>query len=239
MARRRTRDGAGVELSSVAPSRPRQAVLLACLITLAGIFSARTAEASTAANGITVMAMGNDLWYNYDFNSESHRSTNVDWAISVLFINNATIDKAKSKVDDWTNAFEYSSSTRKWSYTSNYYERDWGWDADRGKKNPICPVHEDSHHFRAYSNNNGGYERMYNTTLGFYVIASTHRDWDECGGSVRHGYSEYTESVLLNRVRDNTYVEWDKWGLSNNENYRVEGNHIWSNDGWASTVRIP
>lgn len=214
-------------------------VLLALLLILPVLFLSRPAESATAYRPISIINWGNDRWYNYDFNSTVTATNNVDWAVGVLFINNATIDKTKSRMDAWTYHFDNPSQEGKHARLSNYYNDDWGWDRDGGKKNPVCPVYSDSNHYRVYATTNGGYERLYNTTLGYYVIGTTHRDWDECGGNKRHGKSEAVENLLISAVDENTTTVSDRYKLHNQEPYRVQGNHSWSGNGYASTVRIP
>lgn len=221
------------------PRSRRWGLLLALVIVAAGgLVTATPALSSTAYNGITVITWGNDRWYNYDFNSESASASNVDWAVTLLFRNNATIDNVKSNLGSWTDLY-MTSSEGKHGRVSNYYDN-WQWDGDKGKKRPLCPAWAMARHYRVYAPvTSSGRESMYNSTLGYYVIGTTHKDWDECGGSTRHGYSEDVEQYIKNEVSDNTTVQNDYWNLYNNEPYRVEGNHTWANNNWATTVYIP
>jgi len=230
---------AGVSASDAKTNR-RDAALLAAFMMLFTFLLPTPVHSETANNGITTILFGNDRWKNYDFYSESARSTNVDWAVSLLFVNNATVDKVKSRLEDWSNLYEHPSSKSMDARMSNYYDQAWAWDGDKGKKNPICPAWTHSDHVRVYSNTtSGGYEHMYNSTLGYYVIATVHRDYNECGGSVGHGYSENAEDRLISQVNENTIVSPDHWNIYNREPLRHQGNHYWQGNGLASTVRIP
>ena len=197
-------------------------------------------QASTAANGITIMLFGNDRWYNYDFNSTGAQSNNVDWPVTLLFTGNATINKTKSKMDSWT-TYDSGSPESKHLKLSDNVDSAWGWDADGGKKTIACPgPGSQARHYRVYSTSNGGQERLYNGTLGYYVVATTHSDFNECPPIGKyHADSEAVEMNIANQTDDNTAVNRDRWGLHNTEPWRVEGNHRWDNNGWATTINIP
>jgi hypothetical protein len=214
-------------------------VALSCVLGIA-FFATPSSQAATAADGITIMMFNNGRWWNYDFDSESARSNNVDWPVSILFIGNATIDKAKSKMDSWT-TYDSSSGEKKHLRLSNNVDSAWGWDEDGGKKTIACPgPGSQARHYRVYSTVNGGEERLYNSTLGYYVVATTHSDWNECPPiGKKHGGTDATEMNMINQTTDNTSTQDHRWGLHNEEPWRVEGNHQWSHDGWASTISIP
>lgn len=216
----------------------RDLSLALTMVAIGAIGMATPATAATAYDGVTVIAFGNDRWYNYDFNSQSASASNVDWAVTLIFRNNATINKVKSRMDDWTD-LSFSSSETKHGRVSNYYDN-WQWDGDSGKKRPLCPAWAMARHYRVYAPvTSYDRESMYNSTLGYYVIGTTHKDWDECGGSKRHGFSEDVEQYVKNEVQDNTSIQNDYWNIYNNEPYRVQGNHTWENNSWATTVNIP
>jgi hypothetical protein len=181
-----------------------------------------------------------DTIFNYDFNSNNATSTNVDWPVTLIFYNNATINRVKSDTDLWTdpnNDFGFSSAEMK------HMRQNIGagnvWDADGGKKQPLCPtLGVSSPHYRIYAI--GANERLFNRQWGFWVPGTTHRDWNECPPiKKRHGYSEGVEELLLRDVADNTTVISDSVFMLNDEPLRKEGNHTWLNNAFASQVRIP
>jgi hypothetical protein len=179
-----------------------------------------------------------DTIFNYDFNSTNATSTNVDWAVTLLFYNNATINRVKSDMDQWSPNFINSSFEKK------HMRQNIGagnvWDQDGGKKHPACPAPGVSApHYRIYAI--GTSERLFNRQWGFWVPGTTHRDWNECPPvKKRHGYSEAVEELLLRDVADNTTVISDSVFMLNDEPLRKEGgNHTWLNNAFASQVRIP
>lgn len=224
----------------------RDVVAVLCVVTIGSLLtSLGGAEAATAKKGnYSILSVGNDRFYNYDHLGESAKRTNVDWPLTVVFINNATIDKTKSKVESWSEEFDGSSTNGMHLLMSNNSGDTWKWDKDKGKKTPSCPGtklpgRDYSPHYRVYATENGGRESLYNTTWGYWNVASTHRDWYECGGNTRFEYPEAVENLLINEVDEDTTVSRDKWWFYNQEPHREEGNHIWSGNGYASSVKIP
>ena len=81
--------------------------------------------------------------------------------------------------------------------------------------------------------------RLYNSAWGFYVIGSTHYDIRECGRGATFGWSETSEGWVTWRWRANGGWAQNDWRyFSNPEPVRVEGNHIWQNDGYASRLHV-
>lgn len=202
--------------------------------------TAPVALAATARQGnLQVIKSKEDAFYNYDFNSRTVSRNNVDWPVTLLFWNNAEIDKVKSA---FRVAFPFSGSQK-------YARLDDGpgdgeWDSDGGRKTILCsnPVQgSNSRHFRIYATSND--DRMYNTTWGFYVFGTTHIDHNECYPPDRYfGYSEDSEKYVTLFARDiygPSRVNADSLNFGNQEPFRREGNHIWSNDGLATTVKVP
>jgi hypothetical protein len=210
------------------------------LLCLVGVLAPGEQQAGAASTShLTVITLGGDYFHNYDFSSENAVGTNVDWPISVFFIGNATVDKAKSSMESWSNQFDGQSLNKKHLSMRDSSANSYSWDADGGKKSPSCPGSGNSSpHYRVYGI--GSSERLYNTTLGYWVPASTHRDYNECALSgTRYAQTEQTEDLLISEVDENTAVQPDYWNLYNAEPLRDEGNHRWENGGTASTVRIP
>lgn len=204
---------------------------LALVVVLTGIVGAMSSGEAATTTKLRILYIQDDWFENYDFDSQSGVSTNVDWPVDFLFWNNAEIDKVKGALP-----YAYSGST-KYSLLS---DAGFGyWDQDGGRKNIICPVLDQATHYRVYADAD---DRMYNTAWGFYIIGTSHFDTRECGINPWFGRSEDAEAKIAQSARN-------KWGSSrvaedwgyfyNYEPYRQEGNHYWLNDGYATAVSVP
>jgi hypothetical protein len=216
-------------------------VVAGSFLCLAGIVSpaaSETAEAATASN-LLVITLAGDYFHNYDFTSTTAAGDNVDWPVAVFFIGDANVNDVKTYMESWSNQFDGTSTNSMHMLMRDSSSAGYTWDSDRGKKSPSCPLSgQSSPHYRVYGI--GTYERLYNTTLSYWVPASTHRDYNECATSgKRYAQTEQTEDLLINEVDENTAVQRDYWSIYNYEPLRDEGNHRWENGGTASTVRIP
>lgn len=199
--------------------------------------SSDVADAATTSKSM-ILVVEDDEFMNYDYLSKSASGTNVDWPVTVLFIGNANIDRSKSYMDSWSNQFEYTSNQSMYLYMKDRFTDPMTWDVDNGKKTPLCPAPgQSSPHYRMYGI--GSAERLYNPYFGFWVMATTHRDYNECATGKRHAQSEQTEDLLINEVDENTTVQRDLYDFANKEPLRDEGNHRWENNGLVSTVKIP
>ncbi len=83
-------------------------------------------------------------------------------------------------------------------------------------------------------------------SYGYYVIASAHYDDYECdppwihSGNARYGWSETAENEFSYHFINKGYdVNQDCCWLHNQEDFRAEGNHIWLNNGYATSVHVP
>lgn len=197
------------------------------------------AGAATASNYIWVN-WGDDYLRNYDNLSTSAASNNVDWPVTIAFTNNATVDKAKSSMESWSENFDDMSTTPMYmQMTDDGTSGGIRWDQDRGKKVPMCPATGlSSPHYRVYGI--GDSERLYNSTVGYWVPATTHRDYNECPPiNTHYDDTEAVEQLIADDAADNTTVERNRWFFFNAEPYRAEGNHVWDSNGYVTTVRIP
>jgi hypothetical protein len=193
---------------------------------------------ATARRGnLRVLKQREDSFRNYDFDSRRVSRNNVDWPVNFLFWNNAEIDKVKHA---FRVVFPHRGSTK-------YGRLDDGpgpeWDEDGGVKTIRCsnPAQgRDSYHFRLYARPN--YDRMYNRVWGFYDFATSHIDHNECWFGRWHGHTERAEGRISLWARDiygPSRVDANRRSFGNREPYRREGNHIWSNNGLATYVRVP
>lgn len=201
-------------------------------------------------NNPRAIFIGDDWYYNYDFGSAAYNRSNVDWAISMLFTNQAEVDRVKDMY--WGTTFDNSRMYAGLSDGTNggpYGGKVGGnWDQDNGTKNPDflanCALAGDFKHMRLYADSpSAGDDHLYNTIYGFYVIGSTHWDLAECSVSAVSGWSEDAEAKMAQRARDNgaNGVWEDEIWLSNYETPRYDGGgqHFWNNDGWATLVNVP
>lgn len=200
--------------------------------TAAGIaWSEGEASAATTSN-LTILGLyGGDQISNYDFNSTSYSSRNVDWPVTFMFTDNAEVDKVKDALDYL--GYPYAGGVK---YARQKDGASLAWDSDRGLKNATgnCAT---TYHMRLYADPND--DRGYNLLDGYYVFGTTHRDINEnCDGEL-FGYSEYAEDKFVDELETKYAVSEDCCGFYNLEAYRAEGNHIWQNNGYASYVEVP
>jgi hypothetical protein len=198
------------------------------------------APAAASAGGtayrapVSISFGSGDYVVNYDFETTgSTGQTNVDWAMSIFAYNGASISKFKSVMDGA--GFTGVSSDSKHSRLND--NAGWVWDGDRGKKPIICPAFTTTPHYRVYADSN---DYLYNVGYGSYVLATTHRDRDECGGGNKSFYdSERVEGEITAWFGTRGYAVYhDYSSFSNYEPYRAQGTHVWDNDGRASYVNL-
>lgn len=210
--------------------------LVLCASAIAGV--ARYAHAATTSN-LTLLSLREDRWRNYDFTEQTVSSARVDWAVSLMFYNNATINRVKSHLG---NEYDQVGSSQNGRLSDNV-NSGYVWDTDGGRKTTLCPggpgQPNEARHYRVYAD---GDDRMYNLDWGYWVFGSDHYDIDECPGGdpAWFGYSENAEGWITWRWRQNGRAAFDDWSwFYNPEPYRVEGDHIWENNGYASALHVP
>lgn len=194
--------------------------------------SVNSALAWTASH-LSTLSIEEDLFRNYDFGSDWDNYTNCSWPVTMLFWNNAEIDKVKSqyRLRDWI----------LWGYSEwaklNETGDDWIWDTDRGVKKPIGL---NFIHMRVYADSD---DQLYNISWGYYILGTTHYDKD---GETKCGWSEEAEqqaALVAESVPGWGVVE--DWGnFYNYEPLRKEvdeeGNeHWWQCGGYATAVYVP
>jgi len=250
--------------------------MLATLLVALFLSNARVrADHDANADRFYWMTWYNDYWYNWDFESQSAGRTNVDWPVNVIFTNNAWISKVKNAYLNLRDAqgrqkwFQNKSTGGTCGGTMWMYLNDASpatgahWDRDDGIKggylNPggykcVPGGGEWSIHFRLYADNpdQGGNDMMgYNTQWGYWVLASSHFDYDECNYpwdpicNPRHGWTETAEGWIGNdaiNIWGSGAVTWNAWGFLNDQGWPTgyyAGNHYVNNNGWATQVRVP
>jgi hypothetical protein len=213
-------------------TKGKKARLLLAACAVAGAALASPAGAATASNLTPVNTGYNDSFWNYDFASTAGGNTNVDWAVSLLFYGGADINRVKNAISS------YYGSTGSTKYARLSDGTTAVWDADGGMKTIACPIGTSAYHYRVYADAD---DRMYNANLGYYVFGTTHIDTNECGGGTRsYGNSEATELNVGNNFTSRGYSVYRDWAdFFNYEPDRVEGDHRWYNNGYASYIYIP
>lgn len=177
----------------------------------------------------------NDAFLNFDFTEENHAKNKVDWPITVVFWNGATsIDKVKGILGK---RFDKEGSRLR-AYLNN--GAGWQWDGDRGRKEDQCSI-GDSAHYRIYAPS--GQDYFFNSAWGFYAIASTHLDHNECAVVDKwSGLSTKAERFVASEAENilgKKDVHRNVLPFGNAELEHVEGDHHWKNEGDATTIKIP
>jgi hypothetical protein len=215
--------------------RVRLAFFLATAVCGSGLLIAGSAGGATTNSLYQIDAGYGDFFYNYDFTTTNGAGWNtVDWGISLLFYNNAEIDKVKGQVSGYP--FGASVASPMWAYMWNNGTWGPGYDEDSGKKTDTPSCLGSTRHFRIYAPPTT--DRFYNPSFGYYVIASTHYDHHELCNDW-YDDSEGTEHDVGNRVghRSGNGV-WHDWGYLYNYQWYDEGNHHWRQNGYATYVYV-
>lgn len=208
----------------------------ACVLALA--LSAATATRASHNDGgtLAILSIAEDQFHNWDFYGGG---AGVDWPITIIFGNNAEIDKVKDKYDDDAGWFQGTCGGDMWGHYNDGYALDW--DTDRGMKVPCLPgCGATSYHVRPYAPPST--DRMYNIYWGYYSFASSHRDKNEvCPTGTQFGWSEDSENYTVDTAV--VVFGWSAihdWGYM--YNIRISawyGNHYVQNNGYASWVTVP
>lgn len=179
-----------------------------------------------STSNLNILSIREDSFYNYDFASETASNTNVDWPVTMLFYNNANVNKVK-------NIFFIGFGWLKYGRLND--GAGWVWDSDGGTKGSSSWYSDRWLHMRVYADSD---DRMYNLDWGYYVLGTTH--YDQYPSETWSGYSETAEEEFASIARSKGYAVYEDWGnFYNNEPYRVEGDHIWSNSGYTTAVNVP
>jgi hypothetical protein len=214
------------------------------------VISIRIAIADHSAASLTYMWYAEDRFYNWDFENTNWPVTadQVDWPITMMFYNNAEVDKVKGLLRG-VSSYPLIGGTM-FAVVGDFPPVSDGtgggelqWDGDGGiKSNAPCAFGSmgDAYHIRIYAD--WPDDRFYNISAGFYVLAATHIDHNElplCPGTW-HGESELAENHFAQRSRDvNLTVYEDWWSLLNFESWHQNGPHVVDNNGMQTLVHVP
>lgn len=174
--------------------------------------------------------------YNFDFGTPTcARRNNVEWPVDLLFYNNAT---ESSIVNGLSDTFPYGKP-----FTSTEYARindgnGWFWAHNRGRKSAAESAGTSDDHYRIYAYS----QRSYSDQLGYFVIGTMHRDFNEAAGVTNASYGD-SEDAETDLAADASIVSgWTVYRNNYNMENRIygqQGNHIWQNDGLATMIRMP
>jgi len=183
--------------------------------------------------------------YNYDFQHPTRaRANNVDWPVTLIFRNNASLDAVN---DGLRPLFPYAGRP---VVTPAYFRANSGgdrhfWTSNKGRKTATCTAGTRATHFRAYGDprfGRGG--RLFTLGLGYFVVATSHFDINECAGATDStaGYPDdasHTVTADARVLNPDWQVYDDVYDARNSESLRQQGSHIYLNDGLASMITIP
>jgi hypothetical protein len=199
---------------------------LLCLLAAAATFATHSRGASACCLRTLGFGYGDSI-YNYDFENQSVDASHVDWAASIIFYAGGSVNYVKSLLNPkyW------------WAGTSeNFILNDtgsWVWDTDSGEKTDTPACLGASRHYRVYAPPST--DRMYNLDFNYYVFVTTHYDHHE-GCDSWFDDSEGTEYDIANYVVSKVYSVRYDYAWWYNQQYGNQGNHHWSNDGYATYI---
>jgi len=197
-------------------------------------------------NRLQIVCLGGTCFWNYDFSRKAVdrgiRSDRVDWPVSMIFTNAAEVNRIKDAMCTW--GIDYCDvGDPMWMNIRDGSAAPAVWDSDKGVKDIWCPgPGVTGPHMRLYAD---GDDRLgYNPTWGYFVLATTHFDHNECwlwGGW--SGMTEDAEEKISTDIMNVHEVHgWtisrDLLNLFNAESGR-RGSHRKQNDGLATIIRIP
>jgi hypothetical protein len=196
------------------------------------------ASAHTDGGTLALLYIYEDQFHNWDFKDGG---ASVDWPISIIFGNNANVNKVKNAYKDrgWWGG---ECGSAMWGHYNDGYGLDW--DTDDGVKGPPCipGCFVTAYHMRVYALPST--DRMYNVGWGYYVFASTHQDRDEACPfvSAKAGWSEtaedYVVNFAINSIGWSASHDWANFFNYNQSGWQHNTHYLQSN-GCGSWVNVP
>lgn len=190
------------------------------------------ADSNTAYN-LAAQRLDSDSFDNYDFESERVSSTNVDQPVTLIFTNNAEKSKIYTALSGryiFTGSMEYGRLNNSFG---------WFFAGTGGKKTgPGCGVWDV--HYRVYGDPAHG-NRMWSPSQGFYVIGTTHWDYNDGCGTAQYGWNESAEADVASYTQALGWTTYRNiWDMQNPNNGRWEGCcQYFDNNATASYVAVP
>ena len=195
-------------------------------LALGAVLLAPHATQAFRPNNIRVGFPEGDWFTNYDYDSKSEQTENVDWPVTMLWINQASINRVK----------DYLINTHGWvseggtlcndkvlnTYeTSNVNKPDW--DGDCGVTwncEYVSPTESRKMHTRLYAPTDNPYnDQWYSTQLGYYIVGTTHYDKNHSGcgssGPEQFGWSEDVEQRIAAMADAECTVLYNQWIIYN------------------------
>ncbi len=192
-------------------------------------------EASLGSYQYVVLPDGNDRIVNYDHVVSQVNRYFADWPLNLVFTGSAQGAEVDNIKDILAPQFKRSGRKMYAYFRDGYYMQ---WDLDSGVKNPppgvSCPINI---RMRLYADHD---DQLYSTHYGYYVMASSHYDWNEHCAGAWFGDSESAEYWFTQEfaVRGYSYYPEELW-VKNHEVARWEGNHFWASTGnWSRIIVI-
>lgn len=196
------------------------------------------AASAWTASGFTTVKVNEDSFYNYDCESTTADSGNVDWPVMFVFYGNATVAKVDAAL---------SSRLPIWGIDEFMSLNDgagWQWVSNTGVKSINLSR---ALHLRLYA---PGGQYFTNKTWGKYVLGTCHVDINELSSSPTSGYSEdaATEiAAMCQGIWGKRNVAANSYAMGNAEPLRTEARtksngdieqHVWQSDGYATMVKV-
>jgi hypothetical protein len=182
---------------------------------------------------------GNRQFYNWDFEGQTLNPLNVDWPVTLIFSNNANVNKVKDgPLEPKYDQGGTCASPMHMRVGPNFAGM--VWDDDSGKKTSCCPVNGGDTHFRVYADHDDSPHRLYTPDLGYYIVASSHRDVNECGSPKQYGWSEDAEGEIGwdAYYMAGWYPVWNYRSMNNSVVTSWIGNRYYQNNGMATEVIV-
>lgn len=215
-------------------TRPLALIGLAAALLVTGAAPADLATGATTTK-LAWVKIGKGRFRNYDFLSKTESAKNVDWGVDFIYANNASVSKVRSAM---INFFPGWGSTM-YARVSNDGGNTYSWVGSGGIKNGFgtC-LYGNAYHQRLYAP--GGNSFGYDPGWGYFVVATSHIDNNECWGGWS-GRSEKAErhfwmfaKWLFNQNAWYSFID-----MKNYEPSRVVNGHWWESDGKASLAFYP
>jgi hypothetical protein len=205
------------------------------------IFTSPPAAGVSASNYQDFPMGDGDLVANYDVDCSGCGGGNVDWPVDMIYWGNASRPTVGAAIESATGY--HNSGGPKYSYTVNVGGGS-GHQSDGGVKYQAgFPCADNTYHTRIYSDPTKSYN--YNSTLGFYVWATSHADWHEAANGFEwlcnpvFGDNELAENFFSNAISSHTSWTVNRNAFSmNNVNNTQVGNHHFYNNGNATKVHV-
>lgn len=194
-------------------------------------------------NSLQELFIQDDSFYNWDSVAQTYPpiTSEVDWPVSLLFWNDADVNKVKDLLGEIGLDKRILNSTKYLWLNEFFPGLDDVVDADSGVKRGVCPFSTTQEHVRVYAPPD--FDSFFNVSWGFFVLGSTHIDKDECiPGSKMFGWSEdaedYVSTFIVGEVGfGNVAPDWASF--FNETAYVQVMNHVLKNNGKATAVRVP